>query len=97
MASICSGKGTAVFAGTGVAVVVSVGASVDGTSVAVEAGISVNEGADVTGLPPQALVINEKMTSVDQKNSDFFIVKSFWVVGTCSILVQKAYTVLHNF
>jgi len=22
------------------------------------------------------------MTSIDQKNSDFFIVKTFWVVGT---------------
>ena len=67
MASICRGKGTAVFAGTGVAVVVAVGASVGGSSVAVETGISVSGGADVTGLPPQALAINEKMTSVDQK------------------------------
>ena len=79
MASICRGKGTAVFAGTGVAVVVAVGASVGGNSVAVETGISVSGGTDVTGVPPQALAINEKMTRVDQKNSDFLIVKSSWV------------------
>ena len=79
MASICSGNGTAVFAGIGV----DVGASVGGKcKVAVETGTSVNVGADVAGLLPQALAINEKMTSIDQKNSDFFIVKSSWTVGT---------------
>ena len=81
MASICSGNGTAVFAGIGVDVGASVGGKV-GSKVAVETGTSVNVGADVAGLLPQVLAINEKMTSVDQKNSDFFIVKSFWVVGT---------------
>ena len=81
MASICNGKGTAVFAGTGVDVATAVGGKV-GSNVAVETGTSVNKGADVIGLLPQALTINEKMTSIDQKNSDFFIVKTFWVVGT---------------
>ena len=81
MASICNGKGTAVFAGTGVDVAAAVGGKV-GSNVAVETGTSVNKGADVIGLLPQALTINEKMTSIDQKNSDFFIVKTFWVVGT---------------
>ena len=79
MASICSGNGTAVFAGIGVDVGTSVGGK---CKVAVETGTSVNVGADVAGLLPQALAINEKMTSIDQKNSDFFIVKSSWTVGT---------------
>jgi len=83
MASICSGKGTAVFAGIGVDVGASVGGKV-GNKVAVETVTPVNVGADVAGLLPQALAINEKMTSIDQKNSDFFIVKSFWVVEALS-------------
>ena len=57
----------------GVDVGVSVGGNV-GNRIAVEAGTSVNLGADVAGLLPQALTINDMTTSADQKNSNFFIV-----------------------
>ena len=57
----------------GVDVGVSVGGNV-GNRIAVEAETSVNLGADVAGLLPQALMINDGTTSADQKNSIFFIV-----------------------
>jgi len=64
MALISSGKGIGVTVGI-VGIRVSVGSKV-GSGVDVEIGMSVETGAKVAGFAPQAVEMNEKITSTDQ-------------------------------